>query len=206
MSPSYATAAQTRQQEMSQYRKKKKRYEKKQAWEAAQYDEPATPDLDYDGATARELLGLDNEATRVGAEANQARQQLYSDTFDPNNPFSSQALLARTHSEQKASTSLGFAGRGSLYSGAHEAQQARNVFSQQRDQDQLYRDYLARMNSVNEGQADAMSDLSMSADDAIFQAAMQQGAADAGTAVPDPRAAAGPKPKGGNKKPKKPKK
>lgn len=177
------------QDQMRQYRRKLRK------WKAAQYDEPKTPDFAFDAATERALADYQRQGDTAVAQGNQARQSLFSQNFDPNNPFNAQALLEKSAGEARASTGLSFGKGGNLYSGAHEAQQARNAFTAQQQQDQLYRDYLERLGQVNEGQTSALDELSSSADDALFELTQRTGAADAGTAPPQSRLASRPKPK-----------
>ena len=194
----------SREQQMRQYRRKLAAYKKRQAWEKAQYDEPKTPDLAFDAQTERALADYQRQGDTAVAQAQRQRQDLFSQNFDPNNPFNAQALAQRAAGEAHASTGLSFGRGGNLYSGAHEAQQARNAFDAQQSQDQLYRNYLSRLNQVNTGETGALDEISSSADDAIFQLQQAAGAADAGTAPPQSRLGSRPKPKGGVKKPVKP--
>lgn len=142
-------------------------------------------ELAFDPVLERTLSGYQRDADVATAQAQEQREALFAQTFDPNDPFAKQALLDRNLKEAAQQNSLRFGQRsGGIYSGAMEASQGRQAFDAAQQQDSLFKAYASSMGDVERGLADTLGGLTRSSEDAIFSTTQAQ-AADWESATPE---------------------
>jgi len=131
------------------------------------------PGLDFSAELENYLSGVLQQADVAVAQGDEAKAGLFNQYFDPNNPFSNQAMLQRQLHQAHAENALGMGASGHLYSGALEAADAQTAFSGQQAQDQMLRDYLQKFGGIERDTASVLGGATSDANKAIFDWAQQ---------------------------------
>ena len=179
------------------FRRKTRSQEKGQAdWQAAQ---DQAPGLGFDAGLDREMSDIQTDADRSRSNLVEQRGTLFNQYFDPNNPFSQQALLEKQITDQRQGRVGNYASRGRLYSGGLEHAMQGDARNALQARDSMNRGYASQVTGAERANADTLRGLTRQGEDAVWNRAQQMGANIQDTAVPSAQAL------GMGKKPKKPK-
>lgn len=150
------------------WKKAKRRYERsKQAVSDAQRQD-LQPDISFDAGLERFLSSQQREGDIAMADATEQRSSLMNSYFDPNNPFSQQALLEKSIGDTRKAQVGQFASRGRLYSGGLEHELAQDAYQGQKGRDDLSRNYGKAVTGIERGFNDKLSGLQSESEKALW--------------------------------------
>lgn len=167
-------------QEMKQWRRDKKQAKKQNARrDAAQGRAQA-----FEAGTSRTQTGigfnpeLENllssyqaEGDRTVAYAQEGRENLQREFFDPTDPFSRQAMAERLANRSRAQQDISASSQGKLYSGANLAQKRDLETDILGDRHALLQEFSARNTDLNRSEADTLAGLAGQTAEATYGAA-----------------------------------
>jgi hypothetical protein len=108
---------------------------------------------------------LQRQADVARSNRGEQQQQLYNEYFDPNNPYSRQALAARTLDQARRGDFNSAASSGNLYSGAQIAVGRDREFNGGLAQHQLSQGYLRDYSENERSYTDTLNELLMRGED-----------------------------------------
>lgn len=118
----------------------------------------------------RALSSMQRQADLAAARASEDQTSTFDEYFDPRDPYSRQALAARTLQQELTRNRNSTAAAGHLYSGGLAATNIESNFQGGLEQDQLFREYSARQQASQRGLQDELGNIGRQAEDLFSQA------------------------------------